>query len=212
MKKLVRFVSAALIAAGAAAPMALAHAVPVALIHTPVPEPVMTSEYGMRTHPVTGKRSFHGAIDLRAARDQRVESVFDGVVKAAGPRGLLGNAVEVYHPKKSITTIYGHLNSVSVRKGQSIKMGETLGLAGSTGRSTGVHVHLIVKEGRKGRTLNPLTVLNDASIPHVVDRQSDADANFALIPSIPLPGELPQIAVRPLPFFEALISSVFGAK
>jgi murein DD-endopeptidase MepM/ murein hydrolase activator NlpD len=66
--------------------MALAHAVPVALIHTPVPEPVMTSEYGMRTHPVTGKRSFHGAIDLRAARDQRVESVFDGVVKAACQR------------------------------------------------------------------------------------------------------------------------------
>jgi hypothetical protein len=166
MKKLIGFLAASFLMV-TAAPAALAHAVPVALIHTPVPSPVMTSEYGMRTHPVTGQRSFHGAIDLRAAFDQEVGSVFDGVVKAAGPRGLLGNAVEVFHPKKNITTIYGHLNSVSVRPGQPLKMGETLGLAGSTGRSTGVHVHLIVREGRKGKTLNPLIALNDASFPHV---------------------------------------------
>lgn len=142
-------------------------ATPIALIHTPVPNPIMTSGYGMRTHPITGQRQFHSAIDLRAKLNQPVESVFAGVVEKAGQRGLLGNAVEIFHPEQNITTIYGHLNRVTVKAGDRLSMGSQIGLAGSTGRSTGVHVHLIVKKGLDGKALNPLAVLNDKRYPHV---------------------------------------------
>lgn len=153
---------------------AYAIATPISLIHSPVTNPIMTSGYGMRVHPITGKPGFHAAIDLRAKFNQPVESVFAGVVEKAGPRGLLGNAVEVFHPQQQITTIYGHLNRVTVKPGERLSMGGEVGLAGSTGRSTGVHVHLIVKEGRNGKPINPIVALNDSRVPHIteVTRQS----------------------------------------
>jgi multidrug efflux pump subunit AcrA (membrane-fusion protein) len=72
----------------------------------------------------------------------------------------LGNSVEVLNAESRIETIFGHLNSVSVRVGDRVKAGDVIGYAGSTGRSTGVHLHLVVKNAKTGKLINPRDLLN----------------------------------------------------
>lgn len=124
----------------------------------PVANTRITSAFGTRVHPVTQQADFHTGLDLAAVLNQNVRTVNSGVVIQAGPRGLLGNAVEVRDAKARISTIYGHLNSVSVNLGQQVSRGQVIGLAGSTGRSTGVHVHFTVK--RNGLIADPVPYLN----------------------------------------------------
>lgn len=106
----------------------------------------ITSPYGYRVHPVTHQRAFHNGTDYAAVLNQRVFSVLDGVVTKCGPRGGLGIAVEIYHPSRRTSTIYGHLNEELVYQGQKVRSGQLIGLAGTTGMSTGVHVHFTVKQ------------------------------------------------------------------
>ena len=129
------------------------------LKRTPLSSTYVTSGFGMRTHPITGKHSFHNGVDLGARLNQSVTALYDGIVRQAGWRGLLGNAVEIFHPKLNLLTIYGHLNTVSVSKGQKVKAGKTIGGAGTTGRSTGVHLHVTMKNAKTGAAVNPLTVM-----------------------------------------------------
>ncbi len=124
----------------------------------PVKDFRITSTFGMRIHPVTHQRAFHNGVDYSAKLNQRVFSVLDGTVVQCGPRGGLGIAVEIYHPMKRTSTIYGHLNEELVYGGQQVRAGQTIGLAGTTGRSTGVHVHFTVKQNC--RYVEPLAFLS----------------------------------------------------
>lgn len=136
-----------------------------AIGRAPVQGYTITSRYGMRVHPVTGRHAFHNGVDYSAKLNQRVFSVADGVVTRCGPRGALGIAVEIYHPSRRASSIYGHLNEELVYRGQPVRSGQTIGLAGTTGRSTGVHVHFTVK--RDCRYVEPMQFL--ASLPERMD-------------------------------------------
>jgi hypothetical protein len=128
-------------------------------LYLPVANTHVTSAFGERVHPITGRVDYHSGVDLAANNNQPVRAVLDGVVIQAGPRGLLGNSVEIKHAKYNASTIYGHLNTVSVAVGQKIQRGYLIGLAGSTGRSTGPHVHFTVKQLSSGGDIEPLAFL-----------------------------------------------------
>ncbi len=120
----------------------------------------VTSNYGTRRHPITGRRHFHDAIDIGGRRGDRIIAAADGVVTWASWKGNLGNCVIIRH-KYGYETLYAHLNGISVKTGQSVKKGETIGAMGSTGRTTGVHLHYSVY--RNGQTINPRMLLRPAS-------------------------------------------------
>jgi hypothetical protein len=119
----------------------------------------VTSKFGTRKHPVLKKTAFHGGVDMRARLNDNVKSIADGIVTFSGPRGALGNAVFISHPKLKATSIYGHLNKVVVGKGRKVKAGNVIGYAGTTGRSTGVHLHLTVKDQNTGKSVEPISFL-----------------------------------------------------
>jgi murein DD-endopeptidase MepM/ murein hydrolase activator NlpD len=114
----------------------------------------LTSPFGYRIHPVTGKYSFHAGIDLRAHRDT-VFAVLPGIVEAEGFDPYLGIFVRLRHGE--FQTIYGHLSQLFVFKGDTIPPNGILGITGSTGRVTGEHLHFEVKF--HGRPIDPLAFL-----------------------------------------------------
>ena len=114
----------------------------------------LTSPYGYRIHPVTGKYSFHSGIDLRAHSDT-VFAVLPGIVEAEGFDPLLGIFVRLRHD--DIQTIYGHLSQLFVFKGDTVTAKTELGITGLTGRVTGEHLHFEVKY--RGRSTDPLAFL-----------------------------------------------------
>lgn len=124
-------------------------------ISLPLSEYRLTSTFGWRKHPVTGKRDFHNGIDL-AARTQPVLSIMDGKVEATGYHRNLGKYVRVDHGV--VQSIYGHLSRITVRKGQSISPGYPLGITGKTGRATGEHLHFSIRTN--GMYIDPWKFLN----------------------------------------------------
>jgi murein DD-endopeptidase MepM/ murein hydrolase activator NlpD len=101
---------------------------------------LMGNGFGWRRDPFTGMRDFHQGLDVVAPLGTRVVSPADGIVTRAGPSGGFGNSVFVSHGY-GIMTRYGHLQSCNVRVGQRVKRGDVLGTVGTTGRSTGPHLH-----------------------------------------------------------------------
>ncbi len=112
----------------------------------------ITSPFGLRVNPITGKPEFHLGIDIANRWGTPVRSPADGRVVKAGYCGLLGKCIEIDHGN-GIQTYYGHLAKVLVRKGERVKRGEIIGLMGSSGRSTGPHLHYSVKF--RGKIVNP---------------------------------------------------------
>ncbi|MEO1193197.1 MAG: peptidoglycan DD-metalloendopeptidase family protein [Pseudomonadota bacterium] len=100
----------------------------------------ITSKYGYRRDPLNGRRSFHNGIDLAANYKAPLTATADGVVSFTGWRGGYGRVVDVQHGF-GIKTRYAHLAKISVKKGDRVEKGELVGLLGSSGRSTGPHVH-----------------------------------------------------------------------
>lgn len=100
----------------------------------------VTSGFGPRHDPFLGSMASHEGIDLRASRGTEVRATADGLVTIAGPNAGYGNLVEIEH-KNSVSTRYAHLSAIAVSQGQSVKAGDIIGLVGSTGRSTGAHLH-----------------------------------------------------------------------
>lgn len=129
------------------------------VVYSPVGVGRITSGAGFRRHPVTGKHSFHSGVDLSAKLNDKVYNLLDGVVTRVGYRGNLGVAVEVYHPYPNVKTICGHLNAYSVLPGMWVQRGRVIGYAGSTGRSTGVHLHYTVIKADSGEYIEPLDFL-----------------------------------------------------
>jgi len=119
---------------------------------------ILTSGFGYRRDPVTGRRANHLGVDIATAPGREVLAPAPGLVVQAGRVGGLGNAVYVSHGY-GVTTRYGHLSRISVVPGQRVEEGETLGLVGSTGKSTGYHLHYEVREN--GQPKNPIYYLLD---------------------------------------------------
>ena len=100
----------------------------------------VTSGFGIRTHPISGMRKMHTGIDYGAPTGTPVWAVGAGTVIHSGSKGGYGNTIEIKHAG-SVVTRYGHLSKVLVRRGQSVHQHQTIGLVGSTGYSTGPHLH-----------------------------------------------------------------------
>ncbi|MDR1695962.1 MAG: M23 family metallopeptidase [Endomicrobium sp.] len=117
----------------------------------------LTSSFGKRVHPMTGKVSTHGGIDIAVPEGTWVGAAADGVVTlASGGVGHYGTAVYIDH-KNGYVTHYGHLSSLNVKTGQKVKARQLIAKSGSTGRATGPHLHFTVKKG--SASLDPLKFL-----------------------------------------------------
>ena len=119
----------------------------------PIDAMSLSSSYGMRVHPITGKVARHNGIDIPAPRGTAIYATADGIVGRAQRLGGYGNYVEIEHGNM-IQTRYGHMSSYIVRPGQQVKRGEIVGYVGSTGRSTGNHLHYEVRI--EGAPVNPM--------------------------------------------------------
>lgn len=115
----------------------------------------VNSPYGYRKDPFTGKRKFHNGIDLYA-RSAKVYAMLQGKIIAVGQDKVSGRYVTLRHG--NFTVSYCHLSRTSVSKGQDVKAGEVVGITGSTGRSTGEHLHITIRQ--KGDYLNPQVFLD----------------------------------------------------
>lgn len=113
----------------------------------PLPFPVpITSTFGWRIHPIFGDRRFHSGTDLGAPQGTPVLAVFDGRVVESNWLGGYGLTVILQHPPEEHQTLYAHLSQIFVNPGQWVNQGEVIGLVGSTGYSTGPHLHFEIQE------------------------------------------------------------------
>ena len=113
----------------------------------------ISSRYGYRQSPFSEAREFHGGVDFRGNTGDQVTATADGVVEKARYEKGYGKLVVIRH-KKGYKTLYGHLSEINVTKGQKVAAGEEIGKLGSTGRSTGPHLHYEII--RYGRRINPI--------------------------------------------------------
>ncbi len=120
-----------------------------------VPYTGIASKFGWRIHPILKKREFHKGLDFRAKSNTPIRAPADGVVEFAGfhKRSGFGNLIIIDH-NYGFRTYYGHLKKVAVKAGQFIKKGEIIGYTGSSGLSTGPHLHYEVRF--ISRALNPI--------------------------------------------------------
>ncbi len=118
----------------------------------PVDDGRLTSPYGYRKHPVTGRRSLHRGVDISGPQRTPIFAPAPGVVTFVGTKGSFGKFIEIDHGR-GFKTRYGHLHKILVRRGQRIVYRQRVAQVGSTGRSTGPHVHYEILY--RGRHLNP---------------------------------------------------------
>lgn len=117
----------------------------------------VNSEFGVRSNPWgTGSKEHHGGIDIGVPYGEPVKAPAAGLVLLAGPRGEYGNCVTLDHGNQ-VRSVYGHMSKVLVKSGDHVTKGQVIGLAGSTGRSTGTHLHYEVRVA--GRPVNPRSFL-----------------------------------------------------
>ena len=121
----------------------------------PLLAPRYSSKYGLRNHPVFRRSSHHNGIDLAAPENSHVRTIASGYVVFAGRYGGYGKLVTVRHPS-GLTSMYGHLSEIRVEVGERLKPGQIIGRVGSTGVSTGCHLHFELR--RDGKPLDPLKV------------------------------------------------------
>lgn len=118
----------------------------------PVKNGYMSSRYGWRTDPITGKKSMHTGLDFAGKPGSEIVAVAAGVITWAGRDGAYGNTVEVSHGDDYVTR-YAHAKDILVKPGDVVRKGDTIALMGSTGRATGSHVHYEVY--KNGRSVDP---------------------------------------------------------
>lgn len=140
----------------------------------PTGSPMLTSSYGYRRDPFNGHAAFHAGLDFPGRYGQPINAAADGKVSYVGQRQGYGNVVEVEHGN-GIMTRYAHLSRFASRVGQKIARGDTIGRMGSTGRSTGTHLHFEVR--LNGQAVNPRPFLEARK--DVLQVQQVATARFA---------------------------------
>lgn len=124
----------------------------------PLQNRYITSNYGMRKDPISGALQFHAGVDFRANTGTTVMASFDGVVSVVSENWLYGKYIIVSH-SNGYKTLYGHLNSYSVKQGDRVTRGRKIGETGNTGYSTGPHLHFGIYD-KNNKLVNPLELLN----------------------------------------------------
>jgi murein DD-endopeptidase MepM/ murein hydrolase activator NlpD len=127
------------------------------LLRTPIDGARLSSGFGFRRHPILGYSKMHAGVDFAAARGTPIFASGDGVVTFAGYNGSYGKFVRIKH-NDTFSTAYAHAHRIApaVRKGTSVRQGQVIAYVGSTGRSTGPHLHYEIL--KNGRQVNPLLV------------------------------------------------------
>ena len=126
----------------------------------PIKSGWVSSRFGRRTDPFTGGADWHPGVDFAAKEDSEIVAVASGVVTWADDRYQYGKMIEINHGNGFVTR-YGHCKSLSVKAGDIVKKGQAIGRVGSTGRSTGPHVHFEVH--KNGRVVDPASYIHRAS-------------------------------------------------
>ena len=127
------------------------------LMRTPIDGARLSSRFGMRKHPVLGYSRLHKGTDFAAPRGTPIYAAGDGVIEAAGRNGAYGKYLRIRH-NSTYKTAYAHMSRIAkgMRRGKRLRQGQIIGYVGSTGRSTGPHLHYEVLRG--GRQVNPLKI------------------------------------------------------
>ena len=113
----------------------------------------VTSKFGYRISPFTGRKEFHSGLDIANKRGTKLVATANGKISFASKKAYIGNLVTIDHGFGRVTK-YGHLHKILVKRGQEVKRGDVIGLIGNTGRSTGPHVHYEVRIN--GTPVNPV--------------------------------------------------------
>jgi murein DD-endopeptidase MepM/ murein hydrolase activator NlpD len=117
----------------------------------------LTGTFGGRPDPFTGERAFHQGLDISTEKGHPIYATANGVVDSAAYTGEYGNLISIKH-EFGLSTRYGHLSRFNVKPGQHVDRGDVIGYVGSTGRSTGAHLHYEILAN--GKLINPLQLLN----------------------------------------------------
>lgn len=135
----------------------------------------MSSHFGMRMHPVLGGYRMHRGVDLPASTGTPIRATADGVIGRADWFGGYGLCVQIEHGA-NMETRYGHMSRIAVAEGQRVHKGDVIGYVGSTGRSTGPHLHYEVRIG--GEAVNPVPYLQvaEAAAPVIMAANAPAPA------------------------------------
>ena len=126
---------------------------------TPLKKGYISSPFGERRDPINGSLRHHGGLDIAANKGNNVYAIANGFVSFSGDKGAYGNLLEINH-SALLKSRYAHLDQFLVQKGQLVKKGDLIGKVGATGRVTGPHLHLEIRENNKIR--DPKLYLNDA--------------------------------------------------
>lgn len=144
---------------------------------------ITTSNFGWRLHPVFGNWLMHAGRDLAAPEGTPVVAALSGTVASSGLAGGYGIAVELEHPSPRRRTLYGHLSEIYVKSGQRVRQGEVIGRVGSTGLSTGPHLHFELRRPQAGgwvamdpgeMDLNPLTAQGGDAVAMLMGQLLDS--------------------------------------
>ncbi len=119
----------------------------------------ITSEFGSRIHPISNELTFHAGIDIAADLGTPIYAAFDGKIFVADYDKWNGNFIKIEH-EDGVMTVYCHCDSLNVKKGENIRAGEVIGYVGSTGSSTGPHLHFELRIDNV--SFNPQIALNEA--------------------------------------------------
>jgi murein DD-endopeptidase MepM/ murein hydrolase activator NlpD len=126
------------------------------LFRFPLQKGRISSNYGFRKSPITGRQHFHQGIDIAAPSGSEVIVAREGIVENLGYNKILGNFIVVKH-EGGYTTIYGHLKKYFVELNQKLTFGMIIGQVGSTGYSTGPHLHFEIR--KSGQSKNPMHLI-----------------------------------------------------
>lgn len=148
-----------------------------ALMRTPIDGARVTSGFGMRHHPILGYNRMHKGMDFGAPTGTPIFAAGDGKVETAGWAGAYGKMVVIRH-NGTYQTAYAHMSALSVKPGQRVKQGQVIGRVGTTGRSTGPHLHFEVRQS--GNQVNPSKIASMSVGARLSGRQMNAfKASFA---------------------------------
>lgn len=118
----------------------------------PVSNSRVSSKFGFRTHPIHGDRRFHSGVDYAAKVGTPIKAAKAGVVEFSGWKNGYGNTILIKHDSK-YTSLYGHASKLIAKEGDTVQQGQVIALVGSTGKSTGPHLHFEIFEN--GKRINP---------------------------------------------------------
>ena len=133
------------------------------LMRTPVKGARLSSKFGVRKHPILGFNKMHRGVDFAAKRGTPIMAAGDGRITYAGRNGSFGRFIEIKH-LNNFKTRYAHLYKYAkgIKKGRNVKQGDIIGYVGTSGRSTGPHLHYEVKH--RNRTVNPMKLKSESTL------------------------------------------------